>query len=260
MQSSSPPPAADGSPPGNGSANGTSNGDALHPARPHRAGAGDGDAERSGGAPTGAGHHSLGAPPDGTLPEGELPLDDMLEEHLPALQAYVRGRVDRLVQAKESSSDLVQSVCREVIEHIDRFEHRSAAGFKQWLYRTAERKIIDRFRYYTAEKRNAAREAPDLSQSLLADARGLFYTPSHDAMMREELVRAQAAFEKLPDHYQQVIVLSRLQGFSHAQIAEHLGRTEGAVRNLLYRGLAAISDALDGDASEGDGDGTTDNA
>ena len=54
---------------------------------------------------------------------------------------------------------LVQSVCRKVIEHIDRFEHRSEAGFKQWLYRTAERKIIDRYRYYTADKREAAREA-----------------------------------------------------------------------------------------------------
>ncbi len=180
-----------------------------------------------------------------------MAIETMLERHLPELQSYVRGRVDRLVQAKESSSDLVQSVCREVIEHIDRFEHRSPAGFRQWLYRTAERKIIDRFRYYTAEKRNAAREAPDLSPSVMADARGLFYTPSHDASMREELGRAEAAFARLPGHYQQVILLARVRGYTYSEIANHVGRTEGAVRNLLYRGLAAISDALDEDTSSG---------
>lgn len=184
-----------------------------------------------------------GSPP---LSEGEL--DGMLSQHLPALQNYVRGRMDRLVAAKESSADLVQSVCREVIEHIDRFEHRSEAGFRQWLYRTAERKIIDRFRYYTAEKRDAAREtrADDmLDGGAIHDTRGLFYTPSHDAIVREELGSAAAAFDALPEHYQQVIIMSRVQGLSHAQIAESIGRSEGAVRNLLYRGLAAISDALD---------------
>ena len=193
---------------------------------------------------------------DGPQPAGsgaleDFPLEEALERHLPGLQLFVRARVDRLVESKESSADVVQSVCREVIEHIDRFEHRSDLGFKQWLYRTAERKIIDRFRYYTAEKRAAGRElaAADLPDGgALHDTRGLFYTPSHDAIVREELAAAQAAFETLPTHYQQVIVLSRVQGLSHADIAQRLGKSEGAVRNLLYRGLAAISDALDGPA------------
>ena len=192
---------------------------------------------------------------DDATPMPDVDLDVMLTRHLPALRNYVRGRVDRLVAAKESSADLVQSVCREVIEHIDRFEHRSEAGFRQWLYRTAERKIIDRFRYYTADKRDAGREtrADDLADGgAIHDTRGLFYTPSHDAIVREELGAAASAFDGLPDHYQQVIIMSRVQGLTHAQIAKRIGRSEGAVRNLLYRGLAAISDALD--AAEDDGD------
>jgi RNA polymerase sigma factor (sigma-70 family) len=185
---------------------------------------------------------------DDATPMPDVDLDVMLSRHLPALRNYVRGRVDRLVAAKESSADLVQSVCREVIEHIDRFEHRSEAGFRQWLYRTAERKIIDRFRYYTADKRDAGREtrSDDLPDGgAIHDTRGLFYTPSHDAMVREELHAATSAFDALPEHYRQVIILSRMQGMTHAHIAERIGRSEGAVRNLLYRGLAAISDALD---------------
>jgi len=156
----------------------------------------------------------------------DFPVEELIARHLPGLRAYVAGRVDRLVHAKESNADIVQSVCREVLEHIARFEHRSEAGFKQWLYRTAERKIIDRYRYYTAEKRDAA---------------------------REELLRTSRAFEGLPPVYREVILLSRVHGVPHSEIARRLGKSEGAVRNLLYRGLGALTDRLA--AGLGDADG-----
>jgi len=177
--------------------------------------------------------------PDG--PPAPVDLDALLQEHLPALRAYVRHRADRLVSRKESVSDLVQSVCREVIEHVDRFEHQSPEGFRQWLFRTAERKIIDRYRYYTADKRDAGRE---IDEGTPTPPPALFQTPSRDAIAREDLATAEAAFAGLPEATQQVIMLSRVQGLSHAEIAQRLQRSEGAVRNLLYRGLAVISDAL----------------
>jgi RNA polymerase sigma-70 factor, ECF subfamily len=192
------------------------------------------------------------SPSDGA--PAPVDLDGLLREHLPALRAYVRHRADRLVSRKESVSDLVQSVCREVIEHVDRFEHQSPEGFRQWLFRTAERKIIDRYRYYTAEKRDAGRE---IDEGTALPPPALFQTPSRDAIAREDLAAAEAAFARLPDATQQVIMLSRVQGLSHAEIARRLQRSEGAVRNLLYRGLAAISDALraPGDeVPEADGD------
>jgi RNA polymerase sigma-70 factor, ECF subfamily len=174
-------------------------------------------------------------------PSAPVDLDALLAEHLPALRAYVRHRADRLVSRKESVSDLVQSVCREVIEHLDRFEHQSPEGFRQWLFRTAERKIIDRYRYYTAEKRDAGRE---IDEGTPTAPPALFLTPSRDAIGREDLAAAEAAFARLPAPSQEVIMLSRVQGLSHAEIAQRMQRSEGAVRNLLYRGLAAISDAL----------------
>jgi RNA polymerase sigma-70 factor (ECF subfamily) len=185
----------------------------------------------------------------------DFPVEQLIAQHLPGLRAYVAGRVDRLVHAKESNADIVQSVCREVLEHIDRFEHRSEAGFKQWLYRTAERKIIDRYRYYTADKRDAAREVPplpagdasedaDLLALALRDAHGGRPTPSHEAIAREELLRTSRAFEGLPAVYREVILLSRVHGLPHAEIAKRLGKSEGAVRNLLYRGLGALTDRL----------------
>jgi RNA polymerase sigma factor (sigma-70 family) len=172
-----------------------------------------------------------------------LPLDRMLSDHMPALRDYIRRRSGELVASRESASDLAQSVCREVVEHIDRFHHGDDDGFRRWLFRTAERKIINRYRYYTAEKRDVGREVAEADGYTPAH---LFVTPSRDAMAREELERAQAAFEALPRRYQRAILLAKVEGRCHADIARVMDTTEGAARNLVYRGLAAISRQLDG--------------
>ncbi len=171
----------------------------------------------------------------------DIPVEEWLERYIPQLTGYIRSRTDRILAARESTSDLVQSVCREVLQHMDRFEHRSEAGFRQWLFRTAERKIIDRYRYHTAERRHPGRE--DHNELRLLDE-ALFQTPSQDAMAREELERVKATFSALPAHYQRVIVLARVDGLSHAEISERVGKSSDAVRNILYRGLATMSLAL----------------
>jgi len=67
----------------------------------------------------------------------------------------------------EETVDLVQSVCREVLQHRERFAHPEERGFQRWLYRTALRKIAHRAEYWRAAKRDApaARlDAPSLDQ------------------------------------------------------------------------------------------------
>lgn len=174
-------------------------------------------------------------------PPGPPDLERELAAHLPDLRDYIRRRAGGLLASRESAHDLAQSVCREVLEHRVRFAHGDGEGLRRWLFRTAERKIISRYRYYTAEKRDVAREAGDGSARLL-----LFLTPSRDAMAREELQRAQAAFDLLPERTRRAIVLAKVEGKCHAEIAALLQTSEGAARNLVYRGLAAISRALDG--------------
>ena len=53
-------------------------------------------------------------------------MEALLERLLPDLQRYVKRNVGDLLAAKESSSDLVQSVCRELLERLgsERFEYR----------------------------------------------------------------------------------------------------------------------------------------
>ena len=176
----------------------------------------------------------------------------LLERFLPGLRAYLRLRAGKALLAKESSSDLAQSVCREILEHVDLYQYRGEAQFKQWLYTTALRKIANRYEHYGAEKRAVHREVPlagasdssgAVDPALLAACQSLI-TPSRQAMAREELERIERAFELLSDERREVILLSRFVGLSAREIGEQMGRTEDSVRQLLHRALAELAEIV----------------
>ena len=175
-------------------------------------------------------------------------VDALLGRYLPELRAFVRLRAGAVVRARESSSDIVQSVCREVLQHIDRFQFPSEPAFKQWLYTTALRKILNRQEYYLAQKRDALRDNPMVldhsSQEQLLACYQSFSTPSRQAMLREEIERIERAFESLPDEYREVITLAHIVGLSRAEIAQQMNKSEGNVRVLLHRALAKVSSLL----------------
>ena len=173
----------------------------------------------------------------------EQALAELLEQHLPALQAYVRLHSGRLLRDKESVSDLAQSVCREVLQSADGFDYRGLAPFRKWLFQKALSKIVQRQRYYLADMRHPAREQAMVSGSGdgLAALYASFCSASQVAIKNEDLERLEAAFAELPEDHRQVITLSRLFGYAHAEIAAEMGRSEGAVRVLLHRALARLA-------------------
>jgi RNA polymerase sigma-70 factor (ECF subfamily) len=66
-------------------------------------------------------------------------------------------------------------------------------------------------------------------------------TPSVIACRKEALDKLEQALDKLKPEYKQVVVLKRIEGLSHAEIAERLGKNTGAVRMLLARAMAALA-------------------
>jgi RNA polymerase sigma-70 factor (ECF subfamily) len=182
-------------------------------------------------------------------------VDTLLERLLPGLRAYIRLRAGPVVRARESVSDLAQSVCREILENLDRFQYGGERGFKSWLYATALRRIQDKHAFHTAQKRDVQREVrpaiPGRSAAaldLLAYARS-FSSPSAHAMAHEELARIELAFDGLTDDQRDLIVRARLIGQSHAEIAAELGKSEGATRVALHRALARLAGLLDGESA-----------
>lgn len=177
-------------------------------------------------------------------------MNALLARYLPELRAYVRLNSGKLIRSRENHSDIVQSVCREVLQNAERFKYPRESAFKFWLFTTAQRKIGHRHKYYRADKRNVGREVDmskadsAASEAGLLDCYRTFSTPSGVAMAHEELERIESAFEKLPETQREVITLAHVVGLSRAEIAEQTGRSEGAVRVMLHRALAQLSDML----------------
>lgn len=175
-------------------------------------------------------------------------LERLLEAQLPALRAFVRLRMGSL-RRREESSDVLQSTCRQVLQSLGTFEYRGEAEFRDWLFTAALNKLTDKGRRQHADCRDVDREVHlgdgPSNDGELEQAYAFFVTPSRHAVAREHVQRLEAAFDALPEPQREVILLSRLVQLPHAEIGRRLGRSEGAVRNLLYRGLARLSWLLD---------------
>ena len=168
-------------------------------------------------------------------PDEPADLDALVARYLPRLHAYVRAQMGPALRAREASVDLVQSVCREVLEDREQFEFRGEGAFLSWLLKAALNKLRERARFHGRLRRAADREQqlPD----------GVVYqglSPSGEAMGLEEIERLEAALDELSDDYREVIVLARILRMPHGDIAAHMGRTVPAVRNLLGRAIAQL--------------------
>ncbi len=188
-------------------------------------------------------------PADAGGADGAAPMEQLLEEHLPRLRAFIRLRANQAIRARESCSDLVQSVCREVLQEREKFVFQGEAAFRNWLYTAALRKIVARDRHWHAQRRDVGREQAaatgDTEGGGLLDAYGTVSTPSMLVARKESEAAFEAAFDELSDEHKEIVTLAKLVGLSHAEIAAQLGKTEEACRQLLRRALIKLEIALD---------------
>ncbi len=171
------------------------------------------------------------------------------------LRAYFRLKAGPKILAHESVSDLVQSVCLDVLSDLSGFEYRGEAQFRGWLVQHAWHKLMDRWKFWKRAKRDGDRlisvpQEASKGDSPLDWLDPSFLTPSREAVGREELAGFEAAFAHLPEDTREAILLRRIAQLPYAEIASLLGKSEGAVRNLVSRGLAKVSLEMDSHSEE----------
>jgi len=178
-------------------------------------------------------------------------LEELLTLMLPDLRAFVRLRAGRLVQRHDQHSDIVQSVCREILTQAERFDHPGEAAFRRWLFTTTLRKLSERRDFHTAAQRDAVHNALGATdQAQLLEAYGRIATPSNHAAVREELERIEPAMEELDEQDRAIIVLARIAQVPRDEIARELGIGVGAVRMRLHRALARLAVVLERSAAD----------
>ena len=169
-------------------------------------------------------------------------IESLYVRHLPAFRAYVRLRMGGVLRGKETESDIVQSVFRDVVEELDDLKWQGEAAFKHFLYEKGRRKIIDHARHFRAKRRDAGKEvAEDSDLPSIEECHKSLGTPSQFAMGHERLEELEVAFQELEEDHAEVILCCRVLKLSNAETAKRMERSEGAVRVLLFRALAKLA-------------------
>ncbi len=101
-------------------------------------------------------------------------------------------------------------------------------------------------RYGGTQQRDVGREV-SLEQSLAQSWQRLGdmlaasgSSPSQQAVRHEQEVLLAEVLARLPDDYREVLILRNLEGLSHEEVAQRMGRSPGAVRMLWVRALAGV--------------------
>lgn len=169
-------------------------------------------------------------------------LEALLERYLPKLHAFVHVRLGGL-RRRESTQDVVQSVCRELLEEGDVFRFRGEEQFRAWLFTSALNKLRSKHRLHHAAMRSPSREAEPIDHGAWIAVANLL-TPSVEAVGKETAAILAAALAALPEEHREVITLAKVVGLPHAVTAEFLERSVEAVRQLLARALARLAREL----------------
>ena len=164
------------------------------------------------------------------------------------VRRIIRLRLDQKLRSKVDSVDVVQDALILALRGLKDFNYRNEGDFLRWLSKIAENKLQDILDKFHADKRDVNKEIPFKKEGRSTEGGSIgaagpmrTTTPSVIACRKEALDKLEQVLDELKPEYKQVIVLKRIEGLSHAEIAERIGKNTGAVRMLLARAMAALT-------------------
>jgi RNA polymerase sigma-70 factor (ECF subfamily) len=164
---------------------------------------------------------------------------------------YLQGRAGALIglnlQGVINPSDMVQQTFLEAYRDFSRFAGSTEAQWRAWLRRILAHNLANFVeKHVWARKRDRRRQvaldsmlavpASSVARHVLAVA-SVQSSPSAQARRREASAVLADQLAQLPEDYREVLVLRNYEGLSFEEVAEHMGRTSGAVRLLWVRAL-----------------------
>lgn len=158
----------------------------------------------------------------------QLALAALYDEYQPRIYRYVLYRIADVALAE----DLTAEVFVSMVKSIRHYEERGRP-FLAWLYTIAGNTI-------KMHHRRPHHEWLPLPETLVDDTADPVEV-AHTRLTHDHLI---AAMPHLTEGQQQVILLKFVEGFSNAEVGLFLGMTEGAVKSLQHRALAALHRVL----------------
>jgi RNA polymerase sigma-70 factor (ECF subfamily) len=149
---------------------------------------------------------------------------DLYERNFERVYAFVVGRL----RNRDEAEDITAEVFHQALANLPRFQWRGVP-FAAWLLKIAANAMNDHYQRMRKEREAVPLEPP--AETYLQET--------------EDRARLFRLVGRLPADQRSVIVMRFAEQKSIREIAGQLGRTEGAVKQLQFRGLKSLRVAMD---------------
>jgi RNA polymerase sigma-70 factor (ECF subfamily) len=157
----------------------------------------------------------------------------LYEKFIDSIFRYVFFRVGDYAE----SQDITETVFIKAWEALPLYQH-NGTPFSSWLYRIAHNAVID---FHRKRSKNDILLDPQIDWVEFEEPHP---GPLAQIIAEEERTILVKAISTLPDEHQQILILRFVEGLTHKEIAQLLGKNDGACRMIQHRALEALAKIL----------------
>lgn len=173
------------------------------------------------------------APPESELvdraKEDPEAFGQLYERYVDKIYNYVYYRTGN----HHDAEDLTAKTFYQALRHVHRYVNRGLP-FSAWLYRIAHNLVANWHRDHSR------RQVIALDEIALVSTRP---HPEDTLELEDDQRKLLRHIRHMPDDRQQLLILKFLEQMSNREIAQIMGRSEGAVKSLYHRTLLSLRDS-----------------
>ncbi len=162
----------------------------------------------------------------------EAAFEQLYEEYFSPIYRYILIRVGD----SEETDDLTQQVFIKFYRNLHNWQDK---GYQPsaYIFSIARSVIVD---FYRSKGRKATKIQNSEEVLLLLEDKS--QNPQDDVINSEEIKQLYRNLKKLPNNYQEALILRYMENLSSAEIAMIIGKSDVATRKLLSRATMALSE------------------
>jgi len=176
-------------------------------------------------------------------------LGQLLNAYRPFLLSIATEEFDSELQAKAGPSDVVQETFVEAQRDFPSFKSDTEEELRIWLHTLLMNNLADlRKRYLRTAKRQVRRERPLATADSKEFLRELVahdgLSASGTAFSREDHASVEAALDRLPPAFREIVTLRSRERRPFAEIGELIGKSPAAARMFWKRAILRLQREL----------------
>ena len=175
---------------------------------------------------------------------------DYLQFRRHDLLAVILNKMGMALRSKIEADDIYQEVSAAAVMKMDELDFSEKGPFG-WLCEVAQRRIIDADRKFSAQKRAAHKEVGihgSAEQSQIGIANLLIASitsPSAAFSRHQKEFKLLQALQEMPEEQRTVLQMRYADGKPTKEIAECIGKSDGATRVLLTRAMKKLKSLVE---------------